>query len=104
MAHYPLAEPSASTKSFVNRPRSTRVNAAVPIILSGRDASGQAFRDEAHTVRASLHGALLQTPRQLLVGMRMTTESPRTGMTKKAICVRGDEPRPGVAVYTVDRV
>ncbi len=104
MAHYLLAEPSASTKSFVNRLRGTRVNAAVPIILSGRDASGQAFSDEAHTVLVSLHGALLQTPRQLQVGMQVTTESPRTGMREKAIWVRCNEPRPGIEVYPVDRV
>ena len=101
MGHHPFAEPSASAKSYANRRRSTRVNAAVPVILSGRDASGQAFRDETHTVIVSLHGALLQTPRQLLVGMQVTIESPRTGITEKAICVHAEEQVPGVAVHTV---
>ncbi len=101
MAHHPFAESFATSKNHANRRRSTRVNAAVPIILSGRDASGQAFRDETYTVILSLHGALLQTPRQLLVGMQVTIECPRTGMSEKAICIHSDDPVPGVAVHTV---
>ncbi len=101
MAQHPFAEPPASTKTYAIRRRSTRVKVAVPIILSGRDASGQAFRDETRTLIVSLHGALLQTPRQLLVGMQVTIENPRTGMTEKAICVHADEPAPGVAVHAI---
>ncbi len=101
MAHHPFAENSASAKSYAHRRRSTRVNVAVPIILSGRDASGRAFRDETYTAIVSLHGALVQTSRQLLVGMQVTIESPRAGITEKAICVHVDEPAAGEAVHTV---
>jgi hypothetical protein len=101
MAHHPFADAAASRKSITNRRRSTRVDIAIPIVLSGRDASGHAFRDETHAVTINLHGARIQTIRQLLVGMQVTVESPRTQVTAKAICVRTDEPLPGVAVRYV---
>jgi vacuolar-type H+-ATPase subunit H len=38
-----------------------------------------------------MHGARIQSPRDLLVGMHITIESPRTGIVAKAICVRTNE-------------
>lgn len=63
------------------------MNTAVPVIISGRDASGSAFRDETQTETVNLHGARIQSHRDLLVGMHVTIECPRTRRTAKAICV-----------------
>ena len=91
MAHHPFAQPGAGRKAFPNHRRSTRVDVVVPVFLSGRDAAANPFRDETHTVTVNLHGARIQTGRDLLVGMQVTIESPRTGSAAKAICVRTNE-------------
>jgi len=95
MPQNPFAQSGASRKPAVNHRRSTRVNAVVPVMISGRDASGHPFRDETQTETVNLHGARIQTHRDLLVGMHVTIESPRTGSTAKAICVRTNEIVPG---------
>jgi hypothetical protein len=95
MGHHPFGQSGLSRKSTVNHRRSTRVNAIVPVIISGRDASARPFRDETQTETINLHGARIQTHRDLLVGMHVTIECPRTGSTAKAICVRTNETVPG---------
>jgi len=70
-----------------NRRRSTRVDFVVPVILTGRDASGQPFREETYTSTVNLHGAKIRTRHQVLVGSQLVVENPRNGMSEKAICV-----------------
>ncbi len=65
------------------------------MVLSGRDASGQVFREETETSTVNLHGARLQTQHKILVGMQVTVENPATGKAEKAICVRTEAPQPG---------
>lgn len=71
-----------------NRRRSTRLDLVLPIVLSGRDASGEMFREETRTATVNLHGAKVETTRNILVGMQVTIESPLTGALEKAVCVR----------------
>lgn len=84
-----------------NQRRSTRVEVVVPVFISGRDATGQSFRDETRTMIVNLHGARIQTQRELMVGMQVTVESPRTGSVVKAICVQTNESVPGTDVRCV---
>jgi len=101
MAHHPFAQPGAGRKTMPNQRRSTRVEAVVPVFISGRDAAGQSFRDETRAVTVNLHGARIQTHRELMVGMQVTVESPRTGSVVKAICVETNECTPGDDVRCV---
>lgn len=101
MAHYPFAQSGADRKATPNHRRSTRVDAVVPVFISGRDAASNPFRDETQTVTVNLHGARIQSCRNLLVGMQVTIESPRTGSVAKAICVRTNESMPGTDVRYV---
>lgn len=94
MGHHPFFNSSTGQKATPNHRRSTRVDVAVPVIISGRDASARPFRDEAQTTTVNLHGARIQTHRDLLVGMHLTIECPRTGTIAKAICVRTNESLP----------
>ncbi|HLY63462.1 MAG TPA: hypothetical protein VKV95_22210 [Terriglobia bacterium] len=95
MASHPFAQSGLGRKAVPNLRRSTRIEVAIPVIISGRDASARPFRDEANTETVNLHGARIQTHRDLLVGMHVTIESPRTGSVARAITVRTNESVPG---------
>ncbi len=105
-----MAEPT-STHSFFrspfarqqgfNRRRSTRLDLAIPIILSARDARGEAFRELTQTVTVNLHGARVRTAREILVGMQVALENPQTGALEKAVCVRVYESVPGQVAHDV---
>jgi hypothetical protein len=77
-----------------NRRRSTRIEFTVPIVLSGRDAKGETFREATHTTIVNLHGARLKTSREILVGMQVCIDNPQNGASEKVVCVRieGDVP------------
>ena len=78
-----------------NRRRSTRLDLVLPVVLSGRDASGESFREETQTSTVNLHGAKVETSRNILVGMQVSIENPLTGDVEKAVCVRVFEGAPG---------
>ena len=78
-----------------NRRRSTRVDLVLPVVLSGRDASGETFREETQTATVNLHGAKIETTRNVLVGMQVSIENPLTGAVEKAVCVRVYDSPPG---------
>ena len=82
---------SASQASQSNRRRSTRVEFAMPVVLSGRNANGQTFREETVTSTVNLHGARVGTRQPILVGMQVTIEIPKNGVVRKAVCVRAGE-------------
>jgi hypothetical protein len=95
MAQLPFVRRPGSSPADLGRRRSTRVEAAVRVILTGRDASGQPFREETVTTTVNLHGGRLKTRHQVLVGMQIGIENQHTGEAGKAICVRVEEPAPG---------
>jgi hypothetical protein len=92
MGSHPFSRKSASQVSQANRRRSTRVDFSTPVIISGRDATGQAFREETATTTVNLHGAGLCLEHRILIGMQVTIENPQNGLKEKAVCVRRDEP------------
>jgi len=97
----PFAKTGSSSPAKANRRRSTRIDYETPVILSGRDASGQTFREQTTTLVVNLHGAKVRTTRQVLVGMLVTVESVRTGKTAKAVCVNTYEPEAGKPFHEI---
>ncbi len=83
-----------SSQSLANRRRSTRLELAVPIILTGRDVLGRDFREETETITLNLHGARFFSRHPLLVGMLVGIENPRNGLAEKAVCVAVEESPP----------
>jgi len=101
MAQPPFVRRPGSPDPALGRRRSSRVEAAIPIILTGRDAAGQPFREETETLTVNLHGGRLRTRYQVLVGMQVGIENPRTGVAEKAICVRFEEAAPGQSAHYI---
>jgi hypothetical protein len=95
MGTNPFIKSPFSRQTGFNRRRSTRVDFIVPIILSGRDAQGQTFREDSQTKSVNLHGAKLKTTREILVGMQVCIENPMTAAAEKGVCVRIEENVPG---------
>lgn len=92
MGQSPFTKWGLSQQAGASRRRSTRIDYQTPVILTGRDASGQPFREETGTLIVNLHGAKVRTSHLVLVGMLVTIESVRTGLTGKAICVNVYDP------------
>jgi hypothetical protein len=67
----------------------------VPIIISGRNASGQTYREATETTAVSAHGAALKTRNPILIGMQLMVENLWDGIAEKAICVRAIEAEHG---------
>lgn len=85
------------------RRRSTRIDYETPVVLSGRDATGQTYRDETVTEIVNIHGARVRTGRRILVGMLVTLECPKTGRGSKGVCVNvyeaaPEQPYPAIAI------
>ena len=101
MGQGPFAKRTAPSGPAAERRQSTRVDVRLPVVISGRDATGQPFREVTETLSVSLHGAALKTRKQILLGMQLTVESPAVGAPRKAICVRVAEPQPGQDLHAV---
>lgn len=92
MGQSPFAKSSNAISSSINRRRSTRIECVVPIAISGRDATGQPFREETKTIMVSAHGANFRTRSHLLIGMQLTIENLLEGVAERAICIRVTPP------------
>jgi HPt (histidine-containing phosphotransfer) domain-containing protein len=64
--------------------RSSRVAVAIPISLSGRDASGRAFKEFSRTTVLNKHGAMLSTFHDLPLGTEVEVENRALGRKAKA--------------------
>jgi len=95
MGQGPFAKRSAAVGTSAERRRSTHVEHAVPVVISGRDLTGQPFREVTQTFSVSFHGAAIRTRKQILIGTQLNVECPTTGIVAKAICVRVSDPAPG---------
>ncbi len=95
MGTSPFIKSPFARHSGTNRRRSTRIDFSVPVILSGRDAKGETFREATCTAIVNLHGAKLKTSREILVGMQVCIDNPQTGASEKGVCVRIEEDVPG---------
>ncbi len=101
MIQHPFAQRRSPQELGANNRRSTRVNFAAPIIVSGRDARGQVFREETETSIVNLHGCKLKMSHQVLVGMVVTLETRHTPSPTKAICVHVWDPPRGETLQEV---
>ena len=88
MGQSPFAKSSNAVSSPINRRRSTRIEYVAPIAISGRDATGQPFREETETIMVSAHGANFKTRTHLLIGMQLTVVNLLEGVAERAICIR----------------
>jgi hypothetical protein len=101
MGQGPFAKRSTSVSAPPNRRRSTRFAFVAPIIISGRDATNQPFREDTETFTVSFHGASLKTRNQILNGMHLTVENLLEGVVEEAICVSVAESEPGQDQYLI---
>ncbi|HLY60471.1 MAG TPA: hypothetical protein VKV95_06860 [Terriglobia bacterium] len=88
MGQSPFAKSLNAASSPINRRRSTRIEYVAPIAISGRDATGQPFREETETIMVSAHGANFKTRARLLIGMQLTVVNLLEGIAERAICIR----------------
>ena len=101
MGRSPFAAKEFASKAGSQRRRSTRIDYVTPVVLIGRDATGQSFREETVTAIANLHGAKVRTNYAVMVGMIVTVEVVRTGQGGKAVCVQVYEPSPGETLHNI---
>ncbi len=101
MIQHPFAKRRSPQELGPNNRRSTRVDFAAPIVVSGRDARGQVFREETETCTVNLHGCKLKMSHQILVGMVVTLETRHTASPTKAICVHVWDPPQGETLHEV---
>jgi len=81
--------------------RSTRIEFVTPVFLSGRDGTGQPFRELTQTALVNLHGCRMRTSYRVLVGMLVTLECPKAGAMGKAVCVKVWDPPEGIAGHEI---
>ncbi len=63
--------------------RSTRISIAIPITISGKDASGRPFKENTRTIILNKHGAKIVTVHQLALGAEVMLENRALGRTAK---------------------
>ncbi len=101
MGQGPFAKRSAPAGPPAERRQSSRLDLVIPIVISGRDAAGQPFREATETLSVSFHGAAIKTRKQIPIGMQLTIENLATGTASKAICVRVGEAKPGQELHAI---
>lgn len=73
-----MASPSTTVKEHgADKPprRSTRLSISIPITISGNDASGREFEENARTVVVNKHGAKIATSHELKLGTVLEVEN-----------------------------
>ncbi len=73
------------------RRRTSRLCITIPVVLSGKDASGKAFREECWTMSISRHGASVKILRAIAPGAELLIENPCLGTTALARALRFKE-------------
>jgi hypothetical protein len=82
------------SKGKANR-RSTRVSLAIPIVMTGKDASGKPFRENTRTILVNKQGAKIATRNQMALASEVSIENLSLGRTAKATIVWvGDRKNP----------
>lgn len=82
----PLKLGKTDSSSAAGR-RSTRLAIAIPIALSGKDASDRAFKENSRTVIINKQGAKIVTFHQLALGSEVMVENRALGRSAKATIV-----------------
>jgi hypothetical protein len=73
--------------------RSTRLAIAIPITFSGKDAAGNAFKENTRTIIVNKHGAKILTAHQMTLGAEVQVENRALGLTGRACIVWISEKR-----------
>ena len=71
-----------------NQRRSTRLLISVPIVISGKNARGEVFREETRTISISRQGASIATAQPMAAGAEITIENPPLHLAVKARVIR----------------
>ncbi|MBZ5542057.1 MAG: hypothetical protein LAO07_00070 [Acidobacteriia bacterium] len=82
----PLKQGKTDSSSAAGR-RSTRLAIAIPISLSGKDASDRAFKENSRTVIINKQGAKVITFHELALGSEVMVENRALGRSAKATIV-----------------
>src|ERR1700693_6468545 len=61
--------------------RSTRLAIAIPIAISGKDESGETFKENSRTIVINKHGAKAAIVHHLTLGTELTIENRALGVT-----------------------
>jgi len=89
------SKPSKTETKGPGGRRSTRLSIAIPITISGKDASGASFRENVHTLVVNAHGAMIVTCHQLAVGAEVLIENRALVRSTRAnVAFVGKEPGP----------
>jgi len=64
--------------------RSSRISLSLPIVIHGKDAQQNAFREDTHTLIVNKHGTKFVTSHRLAVGAEILIENPTLGSIAKA--------------------
>jgi hypothetical protein len=97
----PFSQVSKEQDGLASRRRSTRIDFVTTVLLSGKDASGTAFREFTQTAIVNVHGCKVRTSYRILVGMLLTLECPQAGTSGKGVCVKVWDSAPGVAGHEI---
>jgi len=101
MDNNPISQTAKAAESLASPRRSTRVDYITTVLLSGKDAGGNPFREFTQTTVVNLHGCKVRTSYRITVGMLLTLECPKVGTSAKGVCVRVWDPPPGVAGHEI---
>lgn len=101
MDHNPFTTTSKGQDTSASRRRSTRIDYVTTVLLSGKDASGTPFREYTQTATVNLHGCKVRTSYRILVGMLVTLECPKAGLSGKGVCIRVWDPPPSVVGHEI---
>ncbi|MDR3676514.1 MAG: hypothetical protein P4N24_13565 [Acidobacteriota bacterium] len=75
-------EKSAATGS--DGRRSTRLSISLPVVIHGKDAEQNTFREDTHTLIVNQHGAKIATAHKLTLGAEVLVENTALGSVAKA--------------------
>ena len=97
----PFSHTTSALDSPDSRRRSTRIDFITTVLLSGKDAGGTPFREFTQTSIVNLHGCKVRTSYQTVVGMLLTLDCPKAGMSAKGVCVRVWDSPTGVVGHEI---
>ncbi len=83
-----MADSAAELKADAQKRRSERIAQAVPVIVTGVDALGRAFREQTSTVVISCHGCRYYSKHYVLKNMWVTLEVPHPDSHEESHFIR----------------
>jgi len=84
----------ASARAMIERRRSTRVSACIPVSVSLQHATGQRFDASSEATSVSRSGALLRIPFSPILGSRIEVQHSLSRESREFRVVRVSDPKP----------